>query len=222
MHSKLRERGAINVLLIPLILLVLFFIGAGAFGFWAFGSRQDYKNNTDQKISEAVTKAVQAEDTKKTTQFAQDEKKPLKAYTGPAAYGGVQLSYPKTWSGYVNEDPNGTIDVDGYFHPGVVPDLQAQNSAYALRVQVLNESYSSVLQDFSSYIEGKTVTATPYKLPKVTSVVGTRLDGEIIQNKQGSMIVLPLRDKTLKIWTEASQFVPDLNNNILPNFSFSP
>jgi len=170
----------------------------------------------------AVDKAVQAEDIKKDATFAQDEKNPLKTYSGPAAFGGIQLNYPKTWSGYVNENSNGASNVDGYFSPGVVPDLLGLNSVFALRVQVLNQGYNTVLQNFSSFVSAKTVTATPYTLPKVPSVVGTRLDGEVALNKQGSMIVLPLRDKTLKIWTEATQFVPDLNNNILPNLSFSP
>lgn len=220
--KRVNEAGAINVLLIPLILLVLFFVGAVGFGYWAFSGRQDYKNNVAQKVTAVTATAVQAEDAKKNAQFAEDYKQPLKVYDGPAAFGSVQLSYPKTWSGYVDETPNGSTDIDGYFYPGVVPDTQAQTSAFALRVQVVNQSYSAVMQDLANYVTAKKLTATPYHLPKVSSVIGVRLDGEVIPNKQGSMIVLPLRDKTLKIWTEASQFETDFNNNILPNFSFSP
>jgi hypothetical protein len=36
------------------------------------------------------------------------------------------------------------------------------------------------------------------------------------------MVVLPLRSQTLQIETAGSQFLGDFNNNILPNFSFSP
>ena len=100
---KLREHGSINILLIPLILLALFFIGAVGFGYWAYGQRQDYKDHSDQKANIAVDAAVKAEDIKKDAQFAEDAKKPLKTYQGPEAFGGIQLSYPKTWSGYVND-----------------------------------------------------------------------------------------------------------------------
>jgi len=220
--KRLNQTGAMNALLLPLILMIIFFIGVAAFAVWAFSSREDYKNNVNQKITAANAKAVQAEDAKKDAQFAEDYKKPLKVYSGPAAFGSLQLSYPKTWSGYVDETPNGIADVDGYFYPGVVPDTQAQNSAFALRVQVVNQSYSNVMQNFATYISSKKVTSIPYSLPKVSSIIGSRLDGEIIQNKQGSMIVLPMRDKTLKLWTEASQFENDFNNTILPNFTFSP
>jgi hypothetical protein len=36
------------------------------------------------------------------------------------------------------------------------------------------------------------------------------------------MIVIPLRDKTLQVWCDRPEFLPDFNNNVLPNFSFSP
>jgi len=220
--KRFNEVGALNVLLIPLILVVLLFIGAVSFGYWAFSGRQDYKNNVDQKIAVANAQAVKAEDAKNTAQFNESYKQPLKVYSGPSAFGSLQLSYPKTWSGYVNETANGTTDVDGYFAPGVVPDIQSPNSSFALRIQVVDQSYSSVLQQFSNAVISKQVTVTPYHLPKLANIVGSRLDGGIVQNKQGSMVVLPLRDKTMKIWTEATQFEADFNNNILPNFTFSP
>jgi len=40
---------------------------------------------------------------------------------------------------------------------------------------------------------------------------------------QGSMVLVPLRDKTLKIWTEADEtYLKDFNENILPNYTFEP
>lgn len=216
------ESGSINILLIPVILLSLLFIGAAVFGYWAFSGRQDYKNNVDQKIASANQAAVAAEDTKKDAQFAQDEKQPLKVYTGPSAYGGLKLSFPKTWSGYVNEDQTGDTDVDGYFYPDVVPNIMNPNNSFALRVQIANQSYSSVLQQFSNMVSAKKVTVTPYSFPQVSSVIGSRLDGEVVQNKQGSMVIMPLRDKTLTVWTESSDFLADFNNNILPNLTFQP
>jgi len=48
------------------------------------------------------------------------------------------------------------------------------------------------------------------------------LVGQIINGKKGSMVMFPLRDKTLKVWTEADQFVGDFNNSVLPNLTFVP
>jgi len=99
---------------------------------------------------------------------------------------------------------------------------RCQTSVFSLRVQVVNQSYSSVLNQYSSQVTSKKVTVTPYSLKLVPSIIGSRVVGEITTNKQGVMIVLPLRDKTLKIWTESTQYEGDLDNIILPNFSFSP
>lgn len=216
------QAGSISMLLIPLIVVVLLLLGASYFAYWAYNGRQDYKNNVATKVSAAVSTAIQSEDAKDNAQFAQDEKQPLKTYSGPTTYGSIQLQYPRTWSGYVNEDASGQTDVDGYFSPNVVPDIEGQNSTFALRIQVLSESYSNVMQNYTTAISAKQVTAVPYSLPKVPSVIGTRLDGAIEQDKQGAMIILPLRNTTLIVWTEAMTYVGDFNNNILPNLSFSP
>lgn len=220
--KRLTEDGASTSMMVALTLSVLLFIGAAVFGVWAFMGRQDYKNNTDAKVSAAVTNALKTEDAKKDAQFAQDEKKPLKAYNGPSAYGSVKVMYPKTWSGYVDDTGKSGAGVDGYFYPGVVPSLTDQSSAFALRVQVLDQSYSSVVQQLASSVKGGKLTASPYSLPNVPKAIGTRFDGEVVNGKQGSLVVLPLRAGSLKIWTEAPQFVDDFNKTILPNFTFLP
>ena len=218
----LNEKGASTGLLISLVFVTLLFLGAVGAAVWAYGGRQDYKNNADQKIQAAVDKALKAEDSKKDAQFAEDSKKPLKPYSGPTAFGSIKLNYPKTWSAYVIENDTGNPNLDGYFYPDVVPGVNDLANAYALRMQVVGQSYSTLLGQYDSFVKAKTVTVTPYSLPSVKGIVGVRIDGAITSSKNGSMILLPLRDKTLKVWTEASQFTNDFNNNILPNLSFSP
>lgn len=223
MKTLADERGELNVLLIPVILVSLLFVGAGAFAAWAYSGKQDYKNNVDTKISAAVATNKKVVQTADAQQFAEAAKKPLKTYVGPEAYGSLKVSYPKTWSGYVvASSDSGDNPVDGYFYPDVVPSVTDNNSVFALRVQISAQSYSQALDQFSSQLEQNTVTIVPYSLPKLSSVVGVRVDGQIAENKQGSMIILPLRDKTLQIWTESGSFLNDFNNNILPNITFSP
>jgi hypothetical protein len=220
--SVRNQSGAINILLIPLILLGLFFIGALSFAAWAYQGRQDYKNNVDQKISDAVVVAKQQESTVKDKEFAEKEKSPFKTYNGPSAYGSISLQYPKTWSGYVSDNTGNDPYVDGYFYPGVVPTVTNEKAVFALRIQVVQQSYSDVLTSFQNSVDEGKITVSPYKLPKVPSVVGSRLEGQVENEKTGTMILLPMRDKTLKIWTNAVQFRGDLDTYILPNITFSP
>jgi hypothetical protein len=216
------ERGVLNALLIPLAVVSLLFVATLVFAFMAFSSGQDYKNNSDEKSAAAVSEAVKKEAAKKSAEFAEASKSPVKTYNGPAAYGSVQVQYPKTWSGYVVEQNSGGANVDGYFNPNVVPSVNAQASSFALRVKVLSQSYASVLQSLQGAIKSQKLTATPYAFPKVPSVVGTKFTGDIQSGKQGTMVVVPLRDSTIEVWTEGTSAVADFNTYVLPNFSFAP
>ena len=154
--KSLNERGAINVLMVPLILVIVFFLVAAGFGYWAFASREDYKNNSDAKVATAV------------------------------------------------------------------PNVSDQDQSFSLRIQLVSQSYDQVLNSFSSSAKNGKVAISPYSLPKVPNVVGSKVQGQLTQNKQGTMVILPLRNMTLKIWVDASQFAPDYNNIILPNRSYTP
>lgn len=80
---KHNQDGAVNSLVISLVLAIILLVSAAVFGGWAFSSRQDYKNNVDGKIKVAVAAAqVQSAITEK-AQLAQDEKQPYYTYQGP-------------------------------------------------------------------------------------------------------------------------------------------
>jgi hypothetical protein len=223
MKKNMGERGEMDVLLIPVILLGIFFIAAGSFAFWAYGSRQDYKNNSDQKVAAAVsanTKTVQVQDASK---YAEVAKNPLTLYSGPDAYGSVKVYYPKTWSAYV-DTTNSSTPLDAYFHAGYVPSTNSQQT-YNLRVQINSQPYSQILTQYQGLIQAGKIVAAPYSFPKVSSVVGTRLTGPINPNDpngSGVMILLPLRSTTLEVWTESNDYLPDFTTYILPNLTFSP
>jgi hypothetical protein len=216
------QRGSLNALLIPFILVILLLGGAITFGYWANSGRADYKNNADQKITAAVTVAKQQQLDTDNQAFALAEKQPLTTYDGPEAYGSLVIKYPKTWSSYVDSSGTGSSLVNGYFDPGTVPSISAQGSVFALRVQVVSQPYSQALQAFQGAQQANQVTINPYKLPAVPSVIGVEISGIVSNNTSGTMVLLPLRSNTLEIWTQGTQYLSDFNTNILPNFSFSP
>ena len=219
--SSMNQRGSVDSWLIAFIFTLIIFLAAAGFGIWAYTGKQDYKNNVDAKIVVASEKAVAANTAKLEAQFLEREKEPLRTYNGPESYGSLAISYPKTWSAYVDDSGKGAAPVDGSFNPKYVPGLNS-GSSVALRSQVLNTKYAQTIKSFESAIKSGKATATPYSLPKVPGIVGLRVDGEIKTGKQGSLIVLPLRDKTITVWTEAPQFIPDFNTIILPNMTFVP
>ncbi|HYH74323.1 MAG TPA: hypothetical protein VD735_00020 [Candidatus Saccharimonadales bacterium] len=220
--NRLDQRGAINILLVPLILVVVLFVGALGFGFWAFAGYQDYKTNSDKKAQVAANEAIldtQEADAKK---FAEEAKKPYDTFIGAAAFGNVTVNYPKTWSAYVEEKDSGSKPINAYFQPKIVPTVSNIENSFALRVELVQQSYDNVVESYGDLLKSGKVTISPFKLDKVPSVVGSRIEGQITVKKQGSMIILPLRNMTLKIWTESNDFKPDLDTHILPNLTFVP
>ncbi|HSX30747.1 MAG TPA: hypothetical protein VLE99_02420 [Candidatus Saccharimonadales bacterium] len=225
MKQTLGEQGELNVLLLPLIGVAMLLLVALSLTVWAYGGRQDYKNNSDAKVAAAVAadkQVVQAADAK---QYAEASKSPLKTYVGPDAYGSVHIGYPKTWSAYI-DTTNSSTPLDAYFHDDYVPSIQSKQT-YNLRVQVTATAYSQILSRYTQQL-GKGITAAPYSLPKVPSVIGTELSGSVFPNsgesgaQSGAIVLLPLRDKTLEIWTESTDYLKDFNTYVLPNLSFSP
>lgn len=217
MNMKHQQAGAINPLMFSLVMSVVLLVISVGFGAWAYVSRQDYKNNTDQKIEQAVAVAVERTKTEKDNEFIEREKEPLKQYKVPSDLGSISLSYPKTWSGQAEvKDGTGVF----IFHPDVINI--AEETVYALKISVENTSYEEEVLKLDQQVREGKAKAVVYKLPKVPNVLGVRINGEIGEGKQGSMIMLPLRDKTIKISTESQSFLGDFNKFILPNLSFSP
>lgn len=212
----------------PFLLLVvmsLLFLASTAFGIWAFASREDFKKNTDKKIEAAVEVAKKQTASEKDNEFVEKEKQPLKSYMAPEAYGSLSFSYPKTWSALVSETSEGNAPVDGYFYPNFIPGAPTTNSskvAYALRALITATTYDTVAKTFNTAATAGKVKISPFAAEKVPSVVGLRVDGEVVQGKQGAMVIFPLRDKTIEVWTESAEFAQDFNKSILPTLSFIP
>ena len=218
-----RQAGVTNLLVIPLVLLVVLLVGVATVAFTFYNDAQASKTNVAQKVAVAVDKAKQEVSVQKEKDYAEKAKFPYDRYDGPSSYGAIRILYPRTWSAYVSEPRNNANrPVEGYFANGFVPTLNDPLNTFALRVVVEQRRYDAVLRDYDDEVKQGKTAARPYQSPNVPNVVGARLDGEVAQNKQGAMIIMPMRDKTLRLWTESRDYVADFDNIILPNFSFSP
>jgi hypothetical protein len=209
------------------IVLIILLIASLAFGGWAFSQMSHYKNDAGQIAAAAVDKAKKDQAAQLQAQFADQSKSPYKTFQGSSTYGSLSFNYPKTWSAYV-DTTNPSEPINGYFYPDSVPGTQS-HTAYALRVELVSTDYAQVMQQFSSYISQGKVTAKAYvptKLQNTANVVaGTLLAGQINTQdltQNGQMMVIKVRDKTLQISTQASNFGADFNNTVLSSLTFVP
>lgn len=220
--KDVRQAGAMNLLVIPLVLVIVMLFGAAFAAFNFYNEAQTAKTNVSRSVAVAVDKAEQATSQRKELEFAEKLKSPYDRYDGPSAFGALRILYPKHWSAYISESGRGSKPVEGWLMPNFVPATNNANNSFALRVIVETRAYDAVLKEYQSGVKEGKVSVRPYQSPNVPNVVGSRIDGEIAQKKQGAMIIMPMRDKTLRLWTESRDYVADFDNIILPGFSFAP
>lgn len=218
---KRDQSGAVQTSAIVAVIMTILFVGSLVFGLAMLVGKSDLQKNLDKKVAAQVGTAVKKAEDAKDVESAEKEKSPVKAYVGPAAFGSVTVEYPKTYSGYVDESTAGSTATNAYFHPNVVPK-EERTVTFALRVQVVQAGYDAQVKAFDAGMKAGKVSVKPFRAAKVNSVLGVRVDGEIFTGKQGSMIILPLRDKTIKIWTENKDYVADFDTYIVPSISFIP
>lgn len=201
------------------ILMTVLFVCSLGFGAWAFMGMQENQSNLDQKIEAASAKAVKEAEAAKDAEFAETEKDPYRTYTGTSTYGSLSFDFPKTWSVYQEEQSSGTV-LDYYAHPFIIKGKSKDNS-FAFRVQVVETAYDKEVTKFDVQLKKGSVTAAAYRLAKVPEQLGARLTGEIMNEKQGVLVLLPLRDKTIKIWTESKDYLADFDK-VLDTMTFIP
>lgn len=202
-----------------LMVTTLGFILATAFGIWAFMGMQENKTNLDKKIAAATEVAVQKAESEKEAEFAELEKNPFRKYTGSQTYGTLTFEFPKNWNAFVEENSR-TALLDFYAHPGVIPGL-GENVNFAYRTQIVDVPYQKKVTEFEKLQEQGDVTIEPYRLPLVDGVLGIIVKGKITKEKQGSMVLVPQRDKTFIFWTESEEFLTDFGK-ILETLTFIP
>lgn len=208
------ESGLVHPLLVTAIVLGVFTIGLGGFSVWAFLNYQDQKNNVDAKIEVAVSDAKREQAVADRAEFVEQEKVPTRQLIGPADLGQVKFSYPKTWSVYIDKQSSG---YEAYLHPLTVPPLTS-GAPYALRVTITSTKYESVLGAFNERVKQGQLKASPVT---VVGVDGTRLDGAFSNSVRGSMVLFKIRDKTLQVYTQLTDFQGDFDNIVLKSLEFN-
>lgn len=205
-----------NPLLIASIILGLAAAGFAGFSAWAYMNYQDQKNNTDQKIEEAVTKSEAAQKAVLEKDFLEREKQPYTKFNGPDDLGHVTFDFPKTWSVYIGETSGNTFQA--FLNPGTVPTV-SNSQPYATRVVVVDKSYEDTLKSYESLVKKGSLKSAPVT---VNGFTGVRLDGEFSKERKGSSVIFKVRDKTLLISTDAESFRGDFDGIILKSLDFNP
>ncbi len=208
--STLRERGAVHISTIIVIVLTVLFVAASGAAVWAYLQYQEQKTDVDGKVNLAVAKARKEQAEADEAKFNEREKEPNRQFVGPSDYGRVTFMYPKTWSVYEAQDASRGGDYQAYLNPVLVPQ-QSSNRQYALRVSIVSQDYDVVLSQYRSLVTVGSLKSTGFTVGDFT---GTRLDGKFSNDVRGAAVIFKIRDKTLTIRTDSNTFMDDFNTII--------
>lgn len=210
----LDQNGLLNPLTIPVIFLVLLFIGTTVTSIMYYSRYVEQRDQNKPIIAAAVKEATAQQKKELQAEFDEREKIPTKQYISPSEFGSVKLVIPKTWSSYVSTEASNSMQYLG--HPNFVPSADVN---YALKMEIVQNSFSNEIVTYDEAVKKGDLKATAIQASGIT---GTRLDGLLEENQAGSMVIFPLRDKTLKISTESKEFENDFNNIVLKRLTFVP
>ena len=204
--KSMKQKGYVNSWMIMAIGAFVLFLIAGGFAIWSFMEYSQTKNGVDARVQveTAKAKAEQAEiDQKK---FSEEAKNPRIEFVGPSEYGRVSFMYPKTWSVYIDKDGSDRGDYAAYLHPAIVPPAGSKASRFAMRLEVLNKDFDTVLNTYQSKIKKGELTSSSKEFNGITA---TRIDGLFEKDLRGSVVLMKVRDKTVRFSTDADTFKPD-------------
>lgn len=216
--TKLNNQGSVGAGVIPIAglgLLVAVLLGIVIV---LFVQLDEAKDEREQYAAEVVTNKEADIKAELQAEFDEKEKDPFEDFETDPVLGDVKFRYPKTWSVSMLQDPASDPQIDAYFHPNAIRVDAADTRSYALRVQLVLEPYSEVVEGFSSDIEEGLLKT---KAVTFNGVEGIRLDGQLDEVDRGAKVVLPFRDKTIMVWTESRDFLNDFEK-VMGSFSFNP
>ena len=200
------ERGSVNGWMVGTIGCLILFLIAGSLAIWAYMQYSREKSDVDSKVAIKVAegKREQAEfDWRKYS----DEAKNLRVeFVGPTEYGRVSFMYTKTWSVYIANDGSDRGDYKAYFHPSSGPPITNKNSRFALRLEIINKNMDTVLNEYQSRLKKGELTSSSTEFNGISA---TRIDGTFEKELRGSVVLMKVRDKTIRFSTDADTFKPD-------------
>ena len=206
MKRDKKERGSVNGWMVGTIGCLILFLIAGSLAIWAYMQYSHEKSNVDSKVAIEVAKgkSEQAESDQK--KFSEEAKNPRIECVGPSEYGRVSFMYPRTWSVYIENDGSNRGDYKAYLNPVAVPSASNKASRFALRLEIINKNLDTVLNDYQSRLKKGELTSSSTEFNGISA---TRIDGTFEKELRGSVVLMKVRDKTIRFSTDADTFKPD-------------
>jgi len=195
-----------NVTTIAIGVLAFLVIVLGGLSTWALISYNQERQTVNQQVSDAVQEAREQQRAEDEKRFEEERKNPYRSYSVPEVFGGITLEFPRNWSLHVKDSTSGATQVDLTMHPEIIRESAGSLDIYAFRMQLVDRLFESANRNYQRDAERGNLKA---EAVTISGIDGVQYDGEVVRNKNGRLVVLPYRDKTIVMWTESRDFISD-------------
>lgn len=195
-----------NITTIAVGVLAFLVIVLGSLSAWALIKYNEEKDTVSQQVAAAVEEARTQQRQEDERRFEEERKNPYRSYSAPEVFGGIAFEFPKNWNVHSVDTTRGSTQIDLTIHPEAVRETDNGVNIYAFRMQLIDELFDQQNRRYQRMAEKGELKAQPVT---VSEIEGVQYDGEVVKDKDGRLIVLPYRDKTITIWTESRDYLDD-------------
>lgn len=205
---------------IAIVILSLVSVAFIGLFIWALTQYFDEKTDVEERINVAVATAVDKQQSEDEKECNEKMKLDFLTFKGPSDYGDLTFKYPKTWSVYIASDPLKEDDFEAYFNPTQVESIESKNSIYALVVEIRNDSFESVVNEYQRAMDKKDSNLTVESITLASGTTANKYTGTIPGTDfSGYIVVFKIRDKTAIIRTDSIKHEKDYNK-VLDSITF--
>ncbi len=213
-----KNKTLLIALVIVGIIAVVFFITTIIFSMQSSNKSQQLTTAT-QDGAKAGAEAQKAADDKK---FEEAQSSDTRTYTAPAYAGSFSIKLPKLWS--LSITPNeSTTTISAIANP---ENIDTKAERYALRFSLINQTYTN----YKTKLDQQTKQKVSPSFKGLTSskatlsgIEGTKYVGQISTKiTNGTVILVPIRDKTYSIETDDNAVFSEVFNTIIASVVLNP
>jgi len=151
--------------------VVLFALAVAAIVFaglfvWKFLDWASLNNKIEMTVSDKIAEQKLTIENEAAIKCEERESSNREGFDGPTDYGALHFTYPRNWSFYVardttitGNDGKNTNLYEAYLNPGGVGPI-TNDSAFALRVFIVNRQYTDVAAEYNDGVSKGTYTHT--------------------------------------------------------------
>jgi hypothetical protein len=187
-------------------------LGLGAVGFGILTVVQYNKATVATKTLEsqkdAAAKAAKAEQKKEDDLAAiAANESPFRSYVAPVDFGSFEIKFPKNWSSFVDQEPQGT-QISLALNPEFIRRTGNADELMAARVQLIERTKDAYLQTFSASLKRGTLKQADIT---ISGQHAYDITGQFTDKKSTRQVIVPVRDKVLVFINENGKFGSEFN-----------